>query len=237
MPALNFLDPAFLAKIVAVDEGGGGELTLPVTSGLVLYVDIKDAATLWANSIRTTPATLNGSVAGITDKSGSNNHLSSSGTTPTWVEDSNGKNVIRMVGGTSQFLFTSGINTVRTMFLVLREATGAPANYVFLMGQAPTYYDFHSGSSHQMFDPSYAPSVNLVRLNKTAVAVTADRPTTLQVVTIGTSSSLHASEFSQDRIYARSWYGDMAMILIYDTLLTTQQISDTEDAIKDYLGI
>lgn len=48
-------------------------------SGLSFWFDVKDASTLWANAAGTTPASLGGGVARLSDKSGNGRHLSNGG--------------------------------------------------------------------------------------------------------------------------------------------------------------
>ena len=121
--------------------------------------------------------------------------------------------------------------TIRTVFWVVREDAAAPANYRFLLGDASAY-DFHSGSARQLWS-GYTNAAILngeTRINGALVnGQTANRPTSLSVVSLVTTGNVTADAFSRDRVYGRSWWGDLAELVVYDRPLSAAERKLVED--------
>jgi hypothetical protein len=103
-------------------------------SGQALWADFTDASTLYADSARTTPATVGGPLLGVADKSGSGNHFT--GVATTLTTDAGGKTAATFDGATAYMSadslansLLSGVGKSYTLYLVTRpdvEALGTP---------------------------------------------------------------------------------------------------------------
>ena len=231
-------------SFIKKSAGGTTGFVLPVQTGMLMYMDANAASSIWKNTARTTPATTAGdSIQGVTDFSGNSNHWSqaTAGVAPT-LQLVGGKNVLRYdTSGGMWMGFASRMTTIRTSFWVAGETNGWGGDYSFLLGDSSNY-DFHSESPHGCFAAYSTSPVNLLRINKASVAIGTARPISpaIKVITAQNSGNASASEMSRDRNNAygtRSWHGDIAFLVCYSSVLTTQQMSDTEDAIKAYLSI
>lgn len=210
-----------------------------ITSSLLMYINTNDLSTLWADINRTTPATIGLPVMGVTDKSPNNNHWSQSNSTLAPIlafPASPVKNYsLRFTGtGTQKMMFANQMSTIRTVYWFIREDAGAGSGYRFLLGDT-TNYDFSSGGIHECFDNHYSP-IDSLRIDKTPVSVLTNRPITFKVITASGPSNMNSNNFSDDRTYNRSWFGDLGLLLVYSELHTDQQKSDNEDAIKAYFA-
>ena len=68
-------------------SGASGTPALDLSGLNVLaYYNYANAATVWADSSRTVPATDGGAILGLTDLSGNNNHATLSGIGPLWID-------------------------------------------------------------------------------------------------------------------------------------------------------
>jgi hypothetical protein len=227
---------AYLASASKAASGSSGSpvLTLPVTSGLLMYIDVNDSSTLWSNTARTTPAVVGGAVQGVTDKSANNNHWSAFDFASSPTLQVVGSNRVLRYLSNSYLNFTNNVNTIRTVFWVISESNPADA-YRFMLGHS-SQYNFHSGARHQCFDATYS-TINLLRIDKTVGGFNTNRPTSLKVVSVTTSMDSSADKLSMDRSYARNWEGDVALLLLYSTVLSLAEIEATEDAVKTYFGV
>jgi hypothetical protein len=212
-----------------------------LTTGLLMHINVTDPATLWKDTARTIPAAVGDTIKGVTDKSGAGRHWSQ-GTTaaaPVLVDLGGGKRVLRFDTTQTQYMNFPAFTTARTVFWAVAEAAGYAGGYAFLLGD-PSACNFHGDSPHGCFLASPPSSIASLRIDKADVPLGTARPTSLKVVTATTNANSTASEFSRDRSNAygaRSWPGDLALLLVYDTVLTAQQISNNEDVIKSLLGI
>lgn len=214
-------------------------ITLPYSTGLLMQIDVPSGL-VWKDTGRSIPATAVGdTVLGVTDRCGAVNHWSqgNSSLAPTLQLSSDGKMVLRFPNDGAHYMsFVNSMSTIRTVYWVISEDQ-AWSGYNFMLGHG-SLYDFHSGDVHACFDGNSA--VNLLRIDKAPVAIGATRPATLKVVTAQTSRACNASEFSRDRnnTYRQgSWRGDLSILAAYSVIHTTQEMSDTEDAIKNYMSI
>src|ERR1035437_3025545 len=213
----------------------------PIISGLLMQIDVNRPSSVWTDTTRTSPASVGNSVRGVTEFSGNNNHWSQATAVvaPTVQTSAGGKLVLRFAGsGTWYMLFASQMTTIRTVYWVANEDPAWGGAYQFLLGHSSNY-QFHGDNPHGCFLSGTA-NVGLLHIDKTNVGIGTARPTTLKTITAQTNSDSTATEFSRDRNNAfgnRSWVGDLALLLVYSGVHTTQNMSDTEDAIKSYLSI
>jgi len=195
----------------------------PVTTGLKLHLD---ASALTGLSDGATVNTW-------TDMSGLNNHATRTSGAPTYeTNELGGKPVVRFPnGGSANFSFPE-MTDIRTVFWVIKETTG---NLHFLMGHSNNY-DFHRGDgTTQLWSNSWAsPNIKngTTRLNGPAVnGTTTALPAGWNLISLGTTGNVTANRLTSDRTYGRTWEGDIAEVLIYNTVLTAEQ----ELAVGGYL--
>lgn len=196
-------------------------------TGLKLWVRA-DAGT-GATGLRSSP---------WTDQSGIANDLTQAwiGRQPLLVPGVvNGLPAFRFDGSDDWMSFATRLTGIRSVFWVVRESTAATPGYRLLLGDG-ALYDFEGGSAKQIWDASYAsPSIRSgqTRVNGLVVnGTTTDRPTTMSIVSLVTTGSVTANNFSNDRNGGRYWWGDLAELIIYDSAL-----SDADrQAVEQYLA-
>ncbi|MCX6928839.1 MAG: autotransporter-associated beta strand repeat-containing protein, partial [Verrucomicrobia bacterium] len=204
--------------------------TLPVTSGLIARFD---AAALTGLA--------NGDTVSIwNDTSGSGNDASLAAGTPTYAAGAlNGRAVVRFPGdGNSSFSFPEQ-SDIKTVFWVVNEAN---VSLHFLLGDN-TAYNFHRGDGGLIWNSTYASSYiqnGTTRKNGAVVNGTTTALGTgwnmLDVVTSG--GGVIADQITLDRNIAnRSWSGDIAEIIIYNTALTAAQVQQVEDYLNYKWGV
>jgi len=176
------------------------------------------------------------------DLSGHSNHLGQTtlGSQPSFVPNvASGRGVVRFDGSDDALLFTTRLTSIRTVFWVVREEAAAPNAYHFLLGDGSTYA-FHSGSARQIWGSNTDAAVltGQTRVNGVLVdGTTTNRPTTLSVVSLVTASSVSADAFSRDRTYGRSWWGDLAELIVFDRALTNVERKAVEDGLALKYGL
>jgi autotransporter-associated beta strand protein len=209
-------------------------LTLPVTSGL----------TLWLDGSRLSGLSDGQQVNTWGDVSGQNNHAIRQGTSsagyPKFVANGlNGKAVVRFNSqdaNTGDFFKFNRISTIRTVFWVIKE--NAKSNIdSFLLGD-DSYYNFHRAwVNGPLWHNRYT---NPYILNGTTklMGTGVDGTTTLlpsnafQLISLVTTGPVQANQITQDRTAHGSWVGDIAEILIYSRALTGVE----EAAVGSYLA-
>lgn len=211
--ALKTRDEAFnwsgLSNLATANAGalpaGGLKLWLKADAGVTLSAGI--------------------SLASWQDQSGNANHAvqSTAASQPTVVPgEANGLPVIRF-DGSNDFVTFPRITTMRTVFWVVKEISGAPNGYRYLLGDG-SVYDFCSDGTKKIWDVSYA-SANIktgeTRINGALVNGTStDRPTTLSLISLTTTGNVSADSFSRDRANGRYWMGDLAELIVYERPLS-----------------
>jgi len=195
---------------------------LPVTNGLVARYDAQSITGLGDGA----------TVTNWPDSSGNGNTATNTGGTPAYVAQGyNGLPVVRFTAdGNSTFTMKTGRSDIRTVFWVCKEPS---AGVHFLLGDSGSY-NFHRGlSGNTIWDGTYA-SANIrngtTRLNSAIVNGTTTAPgTNWNIVDVVTTGNVTASRISYDRGNAgRSWAGDVAEILIYNTALSSNDVVFTE---------
>jgi len=146
-------------------------------------------------------------------------------------DDASRMPLLHFDGVDDTLLFAQRLTTIRTVFWVVR-AEEAATGYRFLLGDASTYH-FQSGSASQIWGSSARAAVRNgeTRLNGELVdGRVTDRPTNLSVVSVVTTGSVNAGALSRDRSYAdRSWWGDVAELVIYDRALSPAEVRSVEE--------
>jgi hypothetical protein len=137
----------------------------------------------------------------------------------------NGLPVVRFdTTGSDYFSFTRMTN-INTVFWVLKESTNG---IHFLLGDA-SVYDFHRGLNGEIFYGKYA-NPNILNGTTRLMGSVVNPTNTLlgsgyRLVSVVTAGNVTASRISLDRVYGRSWDGDIAEIIIYNRALTPAEES------------
>jgi hypothetical protein len=184
-----------------------------------------------------------GSVSAWADQSGNGNHLvqADSANQPLLVVgEVNGLPVLRFDGAGDWLSFTTRLTTIRTVFWVIRRSPNMTPGYRFLLGDVSTSpaatWDFHSDGTTKLWSGSYTSAA--IRDGQTRVdgatinGLAANRPADLSVISLVTTGNVSASTFSRDRTYDRSWWGDLAELVIYDRALSPAEVA----AVEEYLA-
>ncbi len=144
----------------------------------------------------------------------------------------NGHSTIKF-DGIDDFLQFTPINTIRTVFWVLKEDSGTSSNYRPLLGHS-TGLDFTRGANGEFWDANYASSfvyqgINSINSN-TINPLTNLVPTNFSVINLVTIGNAQAEILMRDRlITSRVWKGEIAELIIYDNPLNSANISLIEN--------
>ncbi len=172
----------------------------------------------------------NGSVKQWYDLSGNNNNALQPEVTkqPLVVDDIaalNHKKALRF-DGADDFMAFPFQDSIRTVFMVLKHATGSSSSYPPILGDS-LYYDFIGNAGAELFNYTHL-SENIkngvVKLNQNLTDVlTVEKPTQYSLLEIGASDNLRARYITNDRNSFGYWQGDFAEIIIFDTILPVDQ--------------
>jgi hypothetical protein len=142
--------------------------------------------------------------------------------------------------GNDVMLFTRRLTGIRTVFWVIRRSASMTPDYRFLLGDASTY-DFCSDGTTKLWSSSYtSPSIlnGQTRLNGTPVnGLTTDRPLNLALISLVTTGAVNADAVSRDRVYGRSWWGDLAELVVYERALSASEVQAVEAYLAGRYGI
>jgi hypothetical protein len=148
--------------------------------------------------------------------------------------------LLRFDGAGDNLFFTQRLGGIRTVFWVIRRAAAMTPGYRFLLGDA-TGYDFCSDATTRLWTTSYTHPAILngqTRLNGAAVnGTTTDRPAALSVLSLVTTANVAADAVSRDRSYGRSWWGDLAELVIYERALSATEVAAVEAYLAGRYGI
>ncbi len=194
-------------------------------SGLQLWVSADSGLTLNGNY-----------VAQWNDQSGNNRHCTSDFDVirPTLLPNAiNGLPAISF-DGVEDFMQFPLIDNVRTVFWVLREnagATGSPPRPLLGWIGGLTYL---RGPNKEFWDPSFSDAAvnnGLTRLNFETINGSATQvPQQFCITTLVTTAPLNATHLTMEfNIFGRTWWGEIAEVLIYSTPLAETDITQVEN--------
>lgn len=200
--------------------------------GLVFWVKA-DAGVLDASN---NPITVNNTaVKTWQDFSGNNNHVTQSTVSLQPLYKTLAQNslpTIQFDGLDDVMNLTSKVTTARTVFFVTKWTGGSVNDYRIIFGD-PTDFYFHGdlGATGRLFysDPNATtfPQIDAIYsgtkyVNKVLTAHNSVlRNTSFNVTTVKTTSNAAFSNFCNDRGFAgRGFYGQMAEIIVYNSLLS-----------------
>jgi len=157
----------------------------------------------------------------------------------------NGYPIVRFDNTFTQYLAFSRCSYTRYVAMVCKRS--GYADYApFLMGDTG-YYHFHADTGGKILLVSSNAFVKngTIRIDGSAVAYnyawtdTDWHILTMQMAgTITGTDVVAANQLTRDRTFARSWYGDIAEVLIVDTdLITSQENANVESAWASKYGI
>ena len=133
---------------------------------------------------------------------------------PLWVNNTlNGKPVIRFDGSDDFMSLTSLISTARTIFLVIKHATGNQA-YVPTLGGSSTY-DFIGGATTEFYlNGTASPNLTGGSLYENGVSqnpITYNKPASYKYISIIATGNVSTDYITNDRnVAGRCWNGDYA---------------------------
>ncbi|NQU22193.1 MAG: hypothetical protein HQ567_12995, partial [Candidatus Nealsonbacteria bacterium] len=209
-------------RVTAFREEAG---TMPDIAGLQLHLDAGNI-----NGNGTSPA--NGASVGTWgDLSGSNNNATGHG--EVHYVDTGLNPVVRFDGNNDYFSFPE-ITDIRTAFWVLKEDADAPTDFRPLLGHSDgeDVSHFHRGVDKTFWATAWGASEivdGVTQLNGEVIdGTTTQVPTELSVVSLQTTGGVPADYIGRDRDgwASRCWDGDYAEILVYNTVLTGQEVAD-----------
>jgi hypothetical protein len=159
---------------------------------------------------------------------------------PTWVTDAGtGRPALRFDGADDVLMFPTRLTTIRTVFWVVHESSTAPADYRTLLGDVSTYH-FLGGASRQIWG-GYTSSLitgGETRLNGAVInGSTTNRPTTPSILSVTTTGAVTADGFTRDRSYNRTWFGDLAELIVYDRVVSAAERQQIEQYLAGKYGI
>jgi len=194
----------------------------------------KEGLALWL-SADTGVVTENGFVKEWMDRSGNNNHAAQANANKqplliNPIPEINNNAALRF-DGVDDFVEFGELNAIRTVFMVLKHASGSSAVPQSIMGHA-TKYDFLGFADTLLF--------NYYWLNQGIKdgTVTIDgepeaydkicKPRDFSILEIVSKAPLSAQYLSNDRNIGGYWQGDYAEILLYDVVLDSAQRANVE---------
>lgn len=198
--------------------------TLSVTNGLIFHLDATSLVLSDGEDVST-----------WNDLSDNKNHalVQDSSVSPQYIANGlNGKPTVRFFGGHSGFITTNEVTNVRTVFFVTKFIGTDYSDYGFILGSS-SHSHWHGQQNDNVLH-WYAISENVKngsgRVN--GVDLTSlqylKKPSEFSILTITTAGAETFNTISNDRSIGRSWNGDHAEILVYNRVLTTQEIQDVE---------
>lgn len=156
---------------------------------------------------------------------------------PLWVEDElNGLPVVRM-DGFNDFMTFSEVANARTVFWVIKEEAEATANFRSLLGHS-TNFDFIRGGDFNIWHSDFSNGAILsgsTRVNFGDVdgEVTA-MPEGFALISLTTTGDVTANQLTLERsFFDRVWHGEIAEIIIYNELLSEEDLDWVENYLAD----
>lgn len=147
----------------------------------------------------------------------------------------NGHKLMRF-DGIDDLLDFNLISDMRTVFWVLKEDSAATPNLRPLLGN-PAGLDFYRGDNKEMWNIYTNNNIlnGVTKVNSIQVdGKITDVPTQYSVISLVTTGNVAASRFTKDRANnGRVWHGDLAELIVYNKALTTQEVNEVEQYLKN----
>ncbi len=217
-------------KVIAITSPAGlGPISVRSvfvsTSGMSAAAD---HLKFWLKADAITGLSSGGAVSSWPDSSGYGNNATQATLIqrPLWVANAlGGQPVVRFDGSNDTLNLASQITAARTVFIVVKHATGTQ-DYAHVLGSiTANVWDFHGGTGTTLF---YNNSVVANVLNGTAflnglsaTPVAMVKPTAYSVLSFVPTGNTRFDNIGNDHGYAaRYWNGDYAEVITYDTALS-----------------
>jgi hypothetical protein len=214
-------------------------------AGLVAWYDFSDATTLFTDTGRTTPVASDGdSILGVTDLSGTGNHLSCADTTPGkyYTAVLNGNSIIRFTLLTNQETGASNgaISQPDTWFIVFKAASSATNRIIDNTSGAARQLVGYSGGAYQLYAGSSATTGTVDTNSHVIRAVFNDSSSILAVDGSVLSSSLATGTNGIQNLSLchvdNGAGGDIGEVLLYNSSITGADATDVEGYLQSKWG-
>ena len=193
---------------------------------------------LWltGDSVHTT---INNNVDTCFDLSGNHNHavqINPNAQPNISSQKLNTHKILEFSGNNDNIIFNR-ITDIRTVFWVTYENPSISPQLIPILGD-DNFYDFYRGANKNIWDQTFThpnilngnTKINGINVN----GLTTTIPTDFSILSLTTTGNVQANNFSQDRIVpGRSWVGGFAELIIYNTQLSTNQITQVENYLAD----
>ena len=182
---------------------------------------------------------INNKVDTCFDLSGNFNHAIQNTTSNQPVVVSNSlpnHNSLKFSGSFSHLSFNE-ISDIRTVFWVIYEDSSSSVQLRPMLGHNSSY-DFYRGPGGNMWDQGFTSASILngnTRVNSLPVNGSNETvPKKFSVISLTTTGNVKADNFSLDRLTPnRCWAGELAELIIYNSLLTANEIDSVEKYLAD----
>jgi hypothetical protein len=226
------------------------EVPEPPAAGLVGHYNFSLASSVFSDTARTTPATADGPIGGVTDLSGLGNHLTQATNGPTYKTGIlNGLSVARF-DGTNDFLTATALSTSQpmTLFFVLQKGSGinfrvvcdgldASNNTTFYRANANNGWNLYAGTGlpdGTVTDAAF--HIYSVVFNGASSALYEDGVSRVSG-NAGTNGYLTGFRLGADRNGAGLYDGDVAEVLLYDRVLSDPELAQVLAYLQDRWGL
>lgn len=194
---------------------------------------------LWLRSDVGLTVSETGKVGEWQDQSGQGNHATqvSGSLKPNFVEDVLfGYPSVRM-DGFNDFMVFPEINTIRTVFWLVREDTDANANFRSLFGHSNSI-DFIRGANQEIWNAESSNEHILNGVTRANFSVVDGGATTLPtdftLISVVTTGDVKANQLTVDRSnFSRIWDGDLVEIICYSDSLSEENIQNVQNYLAD----
>lgn len=134
--------------------------------------------------------------------------------------------------GVDDFMSFSEIDSIRSLFIVIKHSTGTSSDYPPILGHRASY-DFIGSTGTALYGLGFlSPSVSngIMKQNMTPInPLVAVKPTNFAIISLVTLGNTKAEYITNDRNSFGVWNGDYAEIIIYNQPLNTSQTIQVEE--------
>lgn len=143
---------------------------------------------------------------------------------------------IRFSGG-NDFMYFPDQDNIHTVFVVCAEMADVTGDFRPVLGHS-TVFDFHRGPDDLIWHPEFAhPGIleGTTRLNFTEIdGTTTTYPHAPSLLSLQSEEPLRANQLSVDRnLFVRVWGGDWFELIIYDWVLSEEEVAQVENYLAD----